>query len=46
MIMHMYDDRGLDLIAASKAPLIPVYLSFRDWVLDFDREQIAKTLSQ
>src|SRR5580700_2487964 len=45
MIMHMYDDRGLDMIAASRESLIPIYRTFSDWVLDSDREQIAKVLS-
>jgi hypothetical protein len=46
MIVHMYDDRGLDIIAASPEALIPIYRTFNDWVLDADRERIAKALSQ
>jgi hypothetical protein len=46
MIVHMYDERGLDVIAASKERLIPIYRTFKGWVLDFDREQVAKALSQ
>jgi uncharacterized protein DUF3885 len=46
VIVHMYDDRGLDMIAASREALIPIYLTFNDWVLDDNREQIAKALSQ
>jgi len=45
MIIHMYDDRGLDMIAASREALIPIYRTFSDWVLDADRERIAKVLS-
>jgi hypothetical protein len=45
MIIHMYDDRGLDMIAASRKALIPIYRTFSDWVLDSDRERIAKVLS-
>ena len=44
MVVHMYDDRGLDIIAASREPLIPIYRNFNDWVLDSDRERIAKAL--
>jgi hypothetical protein len=46
MIVHMYDDRGLDIIAATREALVPVYRMFNDWVLDYDRERIAKALSE
>jgi hypothetical protein len=39
MIVHMYDDRGLDILAATREALIPVYRTFNDWVLDPDREK-------
>ena len=45
IIVHMYDDRGLDIIAATRESLMPIYQTFSDWVLDFDRERIAKALS-
>jgi hypothetical protein len=45
VIVHMYDDRGLDVIAASREPLIPLYRTFNDWILDFDRARIDKALS-
>lgn len=45
IIVHMYDDRGMDVIAASKAMIMPIYRTFSDWVLEFDRELIAKRLS-
>jgi hypothetical protein len=46
IIVHMYDDRGLDIIAATRESLTPIHQSFNDWVLDFDRERIAKALSK
>ena len=46
IIVHMYDDRGLDIIAATRESLIPIYQTFNDWVLDFDRERIANALSE
>ena len=45
VIMHVYDDRGLDIIAARREALIPMYQTFKHWVLDFDRERIARVLS-
>jgi len=44
MIVHMYDDRGLDMIAANREVLISIYRTFNDWVLESDRERIVKSL--
>jgi hypothetical protein len=33
LIMHMYDDRGLDVIAANASTLAALYKRFSDWVL-------------
>lgn len=38
LLMHMYDDRGLDVIASSHATLLPVYKQFGDWILDYQRD--------
>ena len=40
VIMHMYDDRGLDMIATTKPALVSVYREFGIWILDYDRDQI------
>jgi hypothetical protein len=37
----MYDDRGLDLIAADRSDLQPIYEEHKNWILDYDRQQIA-----
>ena len=42
LIFHMYDDRGLDIIAADKETIRPIYTKYTDWILDYDREQIDK----
>jgi hypothetical protein len=36
----MYDDRGLDVIAASASTLLPIYERFGDWILDNQRHRI------
>ena len=41
VIMHMYDDRGLDIIAAELNTLRPLFESFGDWVLDNQRHTVA-----
>jgi len=43
IILHMYDDRGMDLIAADRSDLQPIYDEHKSWVLDYDRQQIAET---
>lgn len=45
LILNMYDDRGLDVVATDIEALRPIYEKHRDWILDCDREQIAKLLS-
>jgi Domain of unknown function (DUF3885) len=40
IILHMYDDRGLDLIAPQVDDLRPVYEAHKTWVLDHDRSSI------
>ena len=33
LLLHVYDDRGLDVIATNAAVLLPLQERFRDWVL-------------
>lgn len=40
LIFHMYDDRGLDLIAESIETLRPIYNTYSAWILDYDRPSI------
>ena len=40
VLYHLYDDRGLDLVAKDKRMLYPLYERFNDWILDYDRETI------
>src|SRR5699024_3600191 len=42
MLYHLYDDRGLDLVAKDKNKLYPLYETFNDWILDYDREAIGR----
>lgn len=42
LIFHMYDDRGLDIIATDKETLRPIYIKQNDLILDYDRERIDK----
>ena len=40
IIFHLYDDRGLDIIAKDKYTLHKLYLQYNDWILDYDRDGI------
>jgi hypothetical protein len=41
LIMHMYDDRGLDVIAHAPSTLLPIYDRFGDWILDNQRRKTS-----
>lgn len=41
IIMHMYDDRGLDVIATNIDTLRPLYKKFKEWVLEDQRHRVA-----
>lgn len=42
ILIHLYDDRGLDVVAKDKEKLYPLYEIFYDWILDYERESIDK----
>jgi len=46
VLFHLYDDRGLDLVAADKELLRPIFEHFNNWILDYDKEQINKTFEK
>lgn len=42
IVFHMYDDRGLDIVAVRTGDLMKLYTEFNDWILDYDREKIDR----
>ena len=40
-----YDDRGMDVIATSRAPLVDIYRKFQPWLLDYDRARMDATFA-
>ncbi|HEX6376889.1 MAG TPA: DUF3885 domain-containing protein [Allosphingosinicella sp.] len=40
LLLHVYDDRGMDLTALGPDPLLDLYRSRSDWLLDHDRERM------
>lgn len=39
-IFHMYDDRGLDLLANHDDTIKHIYQKYSSWILDYDRKEI------
>lgn len=46
IILHMYDDRGLDIISSNLETLAPIYVEHNDWILNYDRKQIDKVFGE
>lgn len=40
ILLHVYDDRGMDVAAASAEALLPFYRRFHHWLLDYDRARM------
>lgn len=45
ILIHPYDDRGMDVIAANKQSLITLYQDFNGWLLDYDRSAMDNNFS-
>ncbi len=45
LLLHMYDDRGLDVIATSTVPLLPLQKQFCEWINDarMDENEASKS---
>jgi hypothetical protein len=43
VVMHVYDDRGMDVIGLSVAALEGVCRRFDDWLLDYDRPRMRES---
>ncbi|RJF87697.1 DUF3885 domain-containing protein [Oleomonas cavernae] len=40
VIAHVYDDRGMDVVALEPDTLRPLYRQFQGWLLDYDRSRM------
>ncbi len=41
ILVHVYDDRGMDVISSDRHVLEPLYRDFQDQLLDHDRRRMA-----
>lgn len=46
VLMHVYDDRGMDVIADDPTSLQDFYGTFADWFLDSDRERMSSAFGK
>lgn len=42
LVLHAYDDRGMDVVATQRGLIEPLYRSFNAWLLGHDREAIEE----
>jgi hypothetical protein len=40
ILLHVYDDRGMDVSALEPSHLLPFYKRFGHWLLDYDRDRM------
>jgi hypothetical protein len=45
IILHLYDDRGMDVVAMSIDRLRPTYHRYNAWLLDYDRFRMDSTFA-
>lgn len=45
IVLHVYDDRAMDLVSLDPGKLCPVYHMFNEWLLDYDREKMVETFT-
>ncbi|WP_407364482.1 DUF3885 domain-containing protein (plasmid) [Pseudomonas luteola] len=46
LVLNLYDDRGLDVVAPKKETLLPLYKRHNEWILNYDREHIDDVFSR
>jgi len=42
VVYHLYDDRGLDLVAPHVTPLQKTYTKYENWILEYNKDQIKE----
>lgn len=42
ILIHVYDDRGMDVISLKRDTLVGLYKKHNSWLLDYDRERIIE----
>ncbi len=45
LALHVYDDRGMDVVSVEKTPLMSIFAEYHNWLLDSDLAQMTETFS-
>jgi len=46
ILVYPYDDRGCDVIGVKKEDILPIYVKFKDWLLDYDKKRMRDTFEK
>lgn len=46
LVLYLYDDRGMDVVALKRETLLSLYKSHNEWILNYDREKINQMFSK
>ena len=46
LVLNLYDDRGMDVVALEKEALVDLYHSRNEWLLNYDRDRIDRVFSK
>ncbi|WP_338780044.1 DUF3885 domain-containing protein [Metabacillus sp. FJAT-52054] len=46
MIFHMYDDQGCDVLGSDKETIRFLYEEYRDWLLEYNREEMDRVFKR
>ena len=41
--LHVYDDRGMDIVSMGKEPMLEIFKEYREWLLNYDLDQMTAT---
>lgn len=44
--LHVYDDRGMDLVSTNKADLVPVFKKYQDWLLPYNLDEMETVFGE
>jgi hypothetical protein len=45
LLAHVYDDRGMDVVAMERGPLQSLHAEYRPWLLDYDIDRMDATFA-
>ncbi len=46
LALHVYDDRGMDVVSPRKKPLVNIFTKYYDWLLNYDLARMTSTFGK